>query len=99
MASRTTTARAGRDDREGLSPSPQRRGLTNVWEEEDDDDDEKNDGIDYEPAPEQSEDMDQDDTDGEDMSDYTGTAAASTPTCIHKADWNRWTRQPQWSGD
>ena len=62
MAPPTTTAQ---DDREGLSPSPQPFGLADIWDDDDDD-------IEYEPASEQSEDISQDDTEGDDESDFTG---------------------------
>lgn len=68
MAPPTTTAPAARDDREGLSPSPQRFGLAEIWDDDDDDD------IEYPPASEQSEDRSQDDTEGEGDSEYLGTA-------------------------
>jgi hypothetical protein len=67
MAPPTTSAPAARDDREGLSPSRQRFGLAEIWDDDDDD-------IEYQPASEQSEDRSQDDTEGEGNSEYQGTA-------------------------
>ena len=79
MAPRTTTAPAGRDDREGLSPSPQPFGLADIWDDDDDD-------LEFEPASEQSEDISQDDTEGDGESDYMGTEAFSHGLAVDEAD-------------
>ena len=67
MAPRTTTTR---DDREGLSPPGLPYALAAIWDDDDD-------GIEFEPASEQSEDMSQGDTGEDGESDYMGIAAFS----------------------
>ncbi len=58
MAPSTTNESAARDDREGLSPSPQPFGLADIWDDDDDD-------MEYEPASEQSEHTEETDEDSE----------------------------------
>lgn len=85
MAPPTTTAPAARDDREGLSPSPQPFGLAAIWDDDDDD-------IEYQPASEQSEDTSQDDTEEDGESDYMGTASLAHRMPGTRLIWSRCSR-------
>jgi hypothetical protein len=80
MAPHPPPAPAARDDREGLSPSPQPFGLADIWEDDDDDD------IEYQPASEQSEDRSQDDTEGDGESDYMGRPPLSPQFAVYGAN-------------
>ena len=90
MAPSTTNAPAARDDREGLSPSPQPFGLADLGDDDDDD-------MEYEPASEQSEHTEETDADSESL--YTGTWACHIAFLIAMLIWNRCTRQLQWCGN
>jgi hypothetical protein len=79
MAPPPPPAPAARDDREGLSPSPQPFGLADAWEDDGDD-------IEYQPGSEQSEDRSQDDTEGDGESDYMSRPALSHQFAVRQAD-------------
>ena len=66
------------DDREGLSPEPQRFALADMWEDDDDD-------MEYEPASERS-DYSQLETDDDDESEYLGKKSTMTSDVRWEAD-------------